>query len=278
MSQQDGPMALGAIEPARLAAARIELHWAAQVLAAAADAALVRAGDDSHTNLFWDDENSALIGRPLAEGLTLGLRFKDASLIALRAKAPGSEFALPGKSLADALGWASATIDAKKSLEIRDYEMPAHREIQNGGPFADAGDAHEELGRYYNLATVVLSTLADAESGATPIAVWPHHFDLGGIVFLEEASEAAAQIGFGLSPGDGTISEPYFYVTPWPLAEDPALPPLEGGGSWQRAGFTGAVLRASDLTSGAPEEQHRRIGAFIASAMTAGRRLISEAR
>ena len=44
--------------------------------------------------------------------------------------------------------------------------------------------------------------------------------------------ESARTIGVGLSPGDENISEPYFYVTPWPYPPPAKLPKLPEIGAW----------------------------------------------
>ena len=85
----------------------------------------------------------------------------------------------------------------------------------------------------------------------SPIQLWPHHFDLV-LTWLpgekvpgqdpENEEYADKQMGFGFVLGDETISEPYFYVTAYPLPD--ALPtlPLPTGTAWQTTGFSGAVL------------------------------------
>jgi hypothetical protein len=51
----------------------------------------------------------------------------------------------------------------------------------------------------------------------------------------------------GLSPGDSSYAEPYFYVTPWPYPESPALPQLPAGAAWHRTGWFGAVLTGTAI-------------------------------
>lgn len=85
----------------------------------------------------------------------------------------------------------------------------------------------------------------------SPIQLWPHHFDLV-MTWLpgekipdqdpENEEYADKQMGFGFVLGDETISEPYFYVTAYPLPDAfPALQ-LPSGTVWQTTGFSGAVL------------------------------------
>ena len=77
----------------------------------------------------------------------------------------------------------------------------------------------------------------------------------------------------GLSPGDGTFAEPYFYILPWPQPTR-ELPELDGG-HWHTEGWTGAVLEATEFTGGSSNGAQRdRIERFLTSAVAACRRLL----
>lgn len=267
---------LGAIAPTELADARIQLHWAAQVLAAAADALLPRADDDSHTNVFWSEEHGAVIGRPLPGDRRLGVAVADFALLALTGDTVSARQPLAGETLESALAWARSALEAEPQFNLRDYDMPEHPVRASGARFS-ADVAHlVEIGRYFAASAAVLGALAQADERATSIAIWPHHFDLGGILFLDSSASAhtAAQIGFGLSPGDGNIAEPYFYITPWPLPDNPEWPQLDGGGYWHTEGFNGALLLASRLVQAAPDEQRAQVESYVQSAIRAGEALI----
>ena len=84
--------------------------------------------------------------------------------------------------------------------------------------------------------------------------LWPHHFDIATLWTLDAGvdAEEARSVGMGLSPGDGTYAQPYWYVTPWPYPQATAeeLPPLPAG-RWhaeaRNGGWTGAVLLGEEL-------------------------------
>ncbi|HEY4240406.1 MAG TPA: hypothetical protein VGM88_11345 [Kofleriaceae bacterium] len=195
-----------------LVAARIELHYAAQILAACADAWLPRRADDGHTAMRW--LTPALVGET---GLAL-----HCVTLELRA-ADGATFALAGRTLADALAWA----DPKRGARLRDYDLP-ESPLRTGGAFAAPTPELAELARWYDAGLAAVSRVA----GAASIRVWPHHFDLGAV--LDDG------IGVGLSPGDRYYAEPYYYVIPArPVATAPAI---GGGGFWRTDGWQGAVL------------------------------------
>lgn len=90
----------------------------------------------------------------------------------------------------------------------------------------------------------------DSLSGeASPVQLWPHHFDLSVVWFSgREAATAPGeesgleQVGYGFSTGDGSVPEPYFYANPWPVPEgifDTALP---AGTQWFTESWRGGLL------------------------------------
>ena len=101
----------------------------------------------------------------------------------------------------------------------------------------------------------------------SPIQVWPHHFDLS-MVWLpgariagtDPADEEAAdkQMNFGFLFGDGSIGEPYLYVTAYPQLEALQATPLPAGAEWHSDGFQGAVLRYNELTRSENPAAHLR--------------------
>jgi hypothetical protein len=66
----------GKLQSTELRDARVQLHWAAQVLSAAADGWLPPQPDDSHTNMAWLAEPGALVGNAMPSGLRLALALK----------------------------------------------------------------------------------------------------------------------------------------------------------------------------------------------------------
>jgi hypothetical protein len=207
-----------------------ELHWAAQLASAPGNTLLEAKPDASHTNLGWDRTARALAGHAVGDRRA-ALRLEDATLLVLEdtsnviAKKP-----LAGETLASALTWLGIYFDAQ-TLRRPDHELPAHP-VASGAAFTTAGSP--DLARLYALADEVISAIA------TPVRCWPHHFDIAALVSLG----GERTVGIGLSPGDGSYAEPYWYVTPWPYPKGD-LPPLAHG-RWHREGWTGAVLLARE--------------------------------
>ena len=138
-------------------------------------------------------------------------------------------------------GVGRSRFGAPRGMHARDYDMPA-------SPLATGERFVGHLAGARRARALVRPrarrAVADRrrEKRPTDIRIWPHHFDLGAILYLDPTDDHR-QIGIGLSPGDGSYAEPYLYATPFPLAKDAALPSLPSG-TWRREGWTGAVLTA----------------------------------
>ncbi|MGI9627944.1 MAG: hypothetical protein ACR2QM_13995 [Longimicrobiales bacterium] len=265
--------------------ARLEAHWATQLVGATADALLDKAKDDSHTNLFWNRDAHHLEGReiPFAVHGDHGFGRLAVKLHPLALHLGGEAFPLADKTLQDATEWVehqlAKRVDAAVSLRIRDYDMPDHP-VAGGARFAgtDAGSA-SELGCWFENGTDVLLAVASDLHGVSEIALWPHHFDIGGILFLDPTASAdrAPQVGLGLSLGDGHIAEPYFYITPWPTAEGATMEGLSGG-RWLSEGFSGAVLGREEVAAaGGAAKQGETVTAFFKEGLRKARAMVRSA-
>ena len=97
--------------------------------------------------------------------------------------------------------------------------------------------------------------------------IWPHHFDVATLITLhpEANTQNVRTLGVGMSPGDATYEEPYFYVTPWPYPEVSELPDLDGGGRWHVEGWTGSVLIGTRIAMA--DDQPRQVDTFQDSAL-----------
>jgi hypothetical protein len=276
---------LGAVAPAALGPARKQAHWAAQVISAVGETFLPHVLDTSHTAMAWDAGLAALAGSaiPGAGARRLALRVRDLTLLLVDAGgATASGQPLGGLTLAEACGWASQAVGAHmrsgrvRALVHPGYELPPHP-LAGGGRFEVDPAPQAELARWYANADLELRAFAGRTPGAGGVLCWPHHFDIASLVVVETdaAGEATKTIGVGLSPGDGFVAEPYWYVNHGPEAEDPVLPALAAG-EWFTDGWTGAVLRGSELVAaGGGPAQRSRLRAYLASAVAASRELLT---
>jgi hypothetical protein len=95
-------------------------------------------------------------------------------------------------------------------------------------------EAGVALGACFALAREALDRLVSGATGSdspSEPTLWPEHFDLA----IELGEEAAGRrANYGLSPGDGSHPQPYFYVGPWSAVGENEL--------WNARGFDGAEL------------------------------------
>jgi hypothetical protein len=97
--------------------------------------------------------------------------------------------------------------------------------------------AAARLADWYAFAAAVLDAIADPT--ASPVRLWPEHFDIA----IEMGEERA---NYGFSPGDAEHPEPYAYVGPW-TAE-------VSGPLWQATGFRGAELTYAELLAAGDQQ------------------------
>ena len=286
-SPSAGWLQVGERAPIDLVDARLQLHWAVQLVSAVGTTLLPAAADDSHTNLEWLAEPGLLAGRLTADAprCRAALRPIDLRLHLLdEHDAAIAKHLLHAMTVSQGLVWLQQEIAAfrqrplPKPLRRRELDLPDHA-VGRGAVFrvTDAA-AFAELGRWYANGDSVLRALTERTRNASPVRCWPHHFDIATLVTLEGGRDSAhaRTIGIGLSPGDATYAEPYWYVTPWPYPDDPRLSVLDGGGEWHRTGWLGAVLTGSKIvTETSAERQARLVSTFLGSAVDACRALLS---
>jgi hypothetical protein len=257
--------------------ARLELHWALQIPAAANRAYMPAVADQSHSNFAWHEGLKALVGNTTPDGLRLGLRFAELELLILDADGHlRAEHRLVAKSLPQGYDWLTQTLAAMtgqaKKLDYPSYDLPEHELAQ--GQLFSASPYYLNLTDWFSNAHRLLSDYAALDQ-ASPVRCWPHHMDIATLLTLEahEDHEKAKTVGLGLTPGDEAIPEPYWYVTPWPYPEVVELPALAGQGQWHTEGWLGALLTASEMTSHG-EQQAAQVKNFLHSALEASKRLL----
>ncbi len=281
-----GWRSLGQVDPARLVEARENLHWAAQVLAAAGETHLPALEDTSHTALVWLDAHGALASAALGrEGsCRLALRLADLTLLVVDSQGTlHGERSLAGLTLAEALREGAAMLGAfgdgtlDGPLERPTFELPDHPLGGSASLEVDPA-ALAELARWVANADLAVGSIAERAEGASPVLTWPHHFDHATLIAVETDATGAATktIGIGCSPGDEAIPAPYYYVSHWP-AEEVAPPGEIEGGDTTTEGWTGAVLPGAELVSaGDAGAQQEALARFLETAVAASRTLLAD--
>ncbi len=84
---------------------------------------------------------------------------------------------------------------------------------------------------------------------ASPILLYPHHFDLSLVWFPHDDER---QLAVGWSTGDETVAEPYLYLSAYPEPAGFQTLKLPPEAHWQTEGFSGAILPYAALV-GSPQ-------------------------
>ncbi len=277
----------GKINLQELAEGRLQLHYAIQFIAAPGLALVKPQPDYSQMSLDWHPELTAFVGQVIQAEKPFRVALDPVSLTVILVDTKDSQiaaFPLHGKTMTEGLDWLKGEIsklgaDANKVVWL-DYppdDFPDHG-LAHGTPFDASRQeaARKELMNYYANTNLLLQEIVAVTEGASPIHTWPHHFDMATLISLNGKENGESMtIGIGLSPGDKSYDEPYWYVTPWPYPATDNLPQLDGGGLWHTQHWVGAVLIASQLgENNTGEARQTQIRSFLYSALKAAKTLL----
>ncbi len=239
---------LGAVPPRDLGDARLQLHWAVQLVSALGHSVLEADDDDGHASMIWNVALDAMVGRPLG-ALSAALRLRDLTLLLVEGDRAVAAHGLQGDSLMGGRSWLEAELSQRgvdTALSLPRHNMPMHG-VGSGQPFGVDAAALVELSRWYANAHGVLTALASLCAAPAPVLCWPHHFDIAVVLTLDDDLDRDRSINAGMSPGDEYYDEPYFYVTPWPPPRADMTFPALSVGSWHHLGWCGAVATGSEI-------------------------------
>ena len=153
--------------------------------------------------------------------------------------------------------WVDARLQKAGLKAASDIVLPySLGELTDYSGFAPLAAHATVLGLWYEQAQTALEalirTFQSVAVGPPSIRCWPHHFDLAVLLVLEQGDpETARSIGVGLSPGDESYAQPYFYCTPWPPPQVSMLSSPNRPLFWHTVDFTALICRAEDLNEGA---------------------------
>lgn len=283
----------GKINPQELTESRLQLHYGVQFIAATGSALAAPKPDYSHTTLGWNTQLKAFVGEPIKANKTFSVALEPVSLTAFFIDEQNNQIAqlsLHQQTLEQAMNWHRQEIAklgaADEKVVFIDYppdDFPDH-EIARGKPFDASSSAvgRQELANYYANTNLLLQAIVAEYKEASPVHIWPHHFDIATLITLSDNHSQAEHgneggemtIGVGMSPGDKSYDEPYWYVTPWPYPDTTNLPQLDGEGFWHTQHWVGAVLKASQLTQDSASAQAKQVRLFLDSAVKASKALL----
>lgn len=261
------------VNPDSLSESQLQLQYAIQFIAATGAALAEPLPDYSHTSLMWSPDLEMFVGPVIRASQPFQVALDPTSLT-LSVLNQHSEalvsLALHGKTMAEGLDWlksAIAPLGAEAhQIELLDYppdDFPDHP-LAHGASFnIHQATALGELVTYYANTHSLLETISTIYEDVAAIRIWPHHFDMAVLVMLPGIKDGSLlTVGVGVSPGDASYPEPYWYVTPYPYPDPASLPALEGPGFWHTQHWVGAVFLASHLAENA-EDQHQQVEAFL---------------
>lgn len=270
---------VGAAAPTELIDTTLQLHWAAQLIAAAGQTFAEPAADDSHRAMAWAPSARAFVGSPFAGAypFRISLRPSDLTLVLVdRTGAALGSLPLAGQTLDEAhewlaIGMATYMGGAPPVIERPEYEMPTHP-VQTGAEFSTGlADQLEVLAALYETAYTELEGVSRGRADASPVLCWPHHFDIATLITVasDESGAATKTIGVGMAPMGGGYDGWYWYVTPWPYPSPDSLDELPPPGSWHTEGWTGAVLTGENLVSLEADHRAATVRRFLNDAIGA---------
>lgn len=247
--------------PETLSSARAIGHKAAQFATKAARANLPAEPDDSQSNLGWDGSLNGFLSQPLgSQGAPyfVGVLLSPLKLTFVKGDQPVAALDLGNVSESAAAEWLDTQLEQvglkPSSAVTLPYELPPEvAEIETFHSGAEAATL-TALAAWFDLAHSLLSEFAAGKAsmspGPSPVRCWPHHFDIATYVGLEVGDfETAKGIGVGMSPGDESYDQPYFYINPWPHLDPKELPDPPAPGHWHTDGFVGAIATAQEVLS-----------------------------
>jgi hypothetical protein len=276
---------LDTLNPQDFTEARLQLHYGIQLIAATGSALAGPLPDFSHTSLKWSPDLEVFIGAPIRAAKPFRVALDPVMLTSILLDQQGETiavFPLHQKTLAEGMTWLKGEVaqlgaDASQ-IELLSYpeDFPDHA-IAHGTPFnvSKAEAERQELSHYYANTQLVLQEIVEGVEDASPIHIWPHHFDIATLIFMPiQKRGESVTVGVGLSPGDHNYAEPYWYVSPYPYPAPENLPLLDSEGFWHTQQWIGAVLLASRLTQDSGEAQVKQVKSFLRSAINASKQLL----
>lgn len=226
------------------------MYLAAQYLAAAGISFLEKKSDDSHTNLGFSGIDSSLSTRSLNDnGDNLSLNYEDFSLN-WNTSDECSWLSLDGSTHAEVLNWLGQRTSKAGFSSAYNYTFHYDLPYSIDSEFVfkcESSTRLKELLEIRILANKVMHSFLEEHQLTSEIRIWPHHFDTGAFVTLDDGS--GKSVGFGLAIADSVSTEHYFYMSGYVghhFIDTAEFEPLSRG-IWKVEDYKAAVLGVSDV-------------------------------
>jgi hypothetical protein len=267
-----------------LAEARKQIHQAAQLPAIAGRCLNPKDSVDNYAALIYDKNSNWLTSQSLGESeFLIALSLSEFNLVITNKKRELLAFlALDSKTYDETFWWMTEKIselglDSNKLNKNLPYQIPEYP-TSKGTPFKQTNPADFiELQNYFFNAAFILENVSKNEKNISQVRCWPHHFDTAVLITIEMNSNPVKSrtIGVGLSPGDESYNEPYFYISPWPYPDNKEKLPKLNYGHWHKQGWFGGILTATEIIKHKDKSEQLKIAVgFIEAGIISLKKLL----
>jgi hypothetical protein len=277
------------MSPDKSIAAKLQLHYAVQFIGAVGFNIGTPQPDESQMAFEWEPDQKLFVGKPIATSNPFRVAINPLSLEMLILNSNDlqttAKFALVGNTKAAGLTWLRSQVaDRGADVEQVDWinyergDFPDHA-IAHGAAFEPGFESElQQLVNYYELSNTILQKIVQADQYASAVNIWPHHFDLATLIsFPDRGDGESKSIGVGMSPGDDSFEQPYWYITPNPVPVSVTFPELPRRGFWHTKEWIGAVLTTSRLDPDQDlSQQGQQIEEFLTQGLEISRGLLGE--
>lgn len=224
-----------------------QIHFISQYLATTGKSFLEHRPDDSHTNVGFNTTTQSLETWTL-NGNGLKLLF-DLTNFQLK-WTTGESLILGGKTHEQVIDWLQASSHQLGMEKPYSFDLHYNLPFEWNDDFTFQVDDLNEMNRLIALrilANNALSTFLITEKLQSDIRIWPHHFDTGAFVVLEDGS--GKSVGMGMAIPDSLVNDHYFYISGYRGHDSMDTSNLGelSKGEWINEGFKGAALPASSV-------------------------------
>lgn len=229
-----------------------KLHHLAQFVAAFGASYLSAKDDHSEQSMFWNIAHSALQSQ-IANNTFISLEYPQLMLYII-CDNERHAFDPLGAAWGDIESWIRETLSSL-GMDPGKYSLNLGFTISTPKDSFISLDTDDEkillqLTEERNIAQKALEEIkVTSKMTSSEIAVWPHHFDTGMLLYKNEEKDQGYSLGY--APADEVSEVPYFYASYWP---DDLVPPNEmpalRHGLWHMESWKGAKIpvdRALDL-------------------------------
>ncbi len=258
-----------------------EYHRLSQLIAMAGNDLIEPRADDSHTSMTWSHEKQQYRGEAFPQ-------LKNARFII---QPENMEISLVDESENQLGSFSPIDLLKHEALENMNQilkEAGTKDQIKNELHF----QIPEDLGAKYQVpsntfllehlylrhnADLILKSISEKHDSDSEIRIWPHHFDTGSIIYINE-DDIKSTIGIGLAIADAYYPSPYFYINFHSNSEkyqDLELPKLNNSSHLNTLDWKGYILGLDEIVKlNEADDQHKIVEKFFDESIEAIRKLL----